>query len=214
MDGGRLLRALLWKVRGDQFSATRSAAMVGRGFGYLLIAGGVFIAFQTGGLFSGIWLALIGWFITTAAEATVAQVSVQRTLRGVRVRDVMEPEPASVSPNEPVAELVNERLMRGDGRSFLVRHDDGGLAGIVTLTDVRRVSREDWSHARVTDIMTRFNDLVVARPEDELDDALERLQAREVNQLPVVDEDGRTVVGLLTRAGILRLIDTRMKLGI
>ncbi|HEX2141821.1 MAG TPA: site-2 protease family protein, partial [Candidatus Limnocylindria bacterium] len=210
MDGGRLLRALLWKVRGDQFSATRSAAMVGRGFGYLLIAGGVFIAFQTGGLFSGIWLALIGWFITTAAEATVAQVSVQRTLRGVRVRDVMEPEPASVSPNEPVVELVNERLMRGDGRSFLVRHDDGGLAGIVTLTDVRRVSREEWSHARVTDIMTRFNDLVVARPEDELDDALERLQAREVNQLPVVDEDGRTVVGLLTRAGILRLIDTRM----
>ncbi|HET6381682.1 MAG TPA: site-2 protease family protein [candidate division Zixibacteria bacterium] len=214
MDGGRLLRALLWRLRGDQFAATRNAAMVGRGFGYLLIAGGVFLAFQSGGLFSGIWLALIGWFITTAAEAAVAQAGVQRTLLGVRVRDVMDPEPPSVSPNEPVGDLIHERMMRGEGRSFLVRHDDGGLAGIVTLTDVRRVAREDWPHARVTDIMTRFADLATAHPDEPVEEALERLQEREVNQLPVVDEDGRTVVGLLTRAGIVRLIDTRMKLGV
>ncbi|MGH2456273.1 MAG: M50 family metallopeptidase [Candidatus Limnocylindria bacterium] len=214
MDGGRILRALLWKLRGDQFAATRNAAAVGRGFGYLLIVGGVFVAFQTGGLFSGIWLALIGWFISTAAEATVAQMSVQRSLQGVKVRDVMDPEPPSVSPNETVADLVNERLMRGEGRSFLVRHDDGGLAGIVTLTDVKRVAREAWPTARVTDLMTRYADLAVVHPEDELSEALNQLQEREVNQLPVVDEDGRSVVGLLTRAGILRLIDTRMKLGV
>ena len=104
--------------------------------------------------------------------------------------------------------------MRGDGRSFLVRHDDGGLAGIVSLSDVRRVPRENWAAARVTDIMTRYADLARIGPDDELGSALELLQEREVNQLPVVEADGRTVVGLLTRAGILRLIDTRLKLGV
>src|SRR5574338_106780 len=213
MDGGRILRALLWRLRGDQFAATRNAAAVGRGFGYLMIAGGVFWAFQAD-LFAGIWLALIGWFISSAAESSVAQMSAQRSMRGISVGDVMEEDVPSVSPNETVADLVNERLMRGEGRSFLVRHDDGGLAGIVTLSDVRRVAREDWPTARVTDIMTRYAELATVRLHDSLERALEILQQREVNQLPVVDEDGRTVLGLLTRAGILRLMDTRMTLGV
>jgi Zn-dependent protease/CBS domain-containing protein len=212
MDGGRILRAVLWRFRRDQFAATRGAAMVGRLFGYFLIMVGVWWALDEN--LNGLWLAFIGWFLSNAAGATVTQMSVQRTLAGVKVRDVMEAEPASVSPNESVADLVNERLVRGDSRSFLVRHGDGGLAGIVTLSDVRRVAREDWPSARVTDIMTRFSDLAVVPPDQDLDKALELLQEREVNQLPVVEHDGRTVVGLLTRAGILRLVDTRLKLGV
>jgi Zn-dependent protease len=212
MDGGRVLRALLWRVRGDQFAATRGAALVGRAFGYLLIMVGVWLVLDEN--FNGLWLALIGWFLSSAAGASVTQMSIQRTLEGVKVRDVMEEQPASVSPNESVADLINERLARGDSRSFLVRHDDGGLAGIVTLTDVRRVARDDWPAARVTDIMTRFGELAVVSPDQDVEKALELLQEREVNQLPVVEADGRTVVGLLTRAGILRLVDARLKLGV
>jgi CBS domain-containing protein len=214
MDGGRLLRALLWRLRGDKYAATRTAANVGRIFGWGLIALGVFLAFQPGGLFSGVWLAFIGWFLSTVAESSVTQITLERSLRGVKVRDVMDPEPASISPNVTVEELVHDRLMRGEDRSFLVRHDDGGLAGIVALSDVRRVAQADWPAARVTDIMTRFADLASVAPDDELEDALTLLQQREVNQLPVVDADGRTVRGLLTRAGILRLVDTRLKLGV
>jgi Zn-dependent protease len=212
MDGGRVLRAVLWRTRGDQFAATRGAAQVGRLFGYLLIAAGIGLAAVDN--LSWLWLALIGWFISNAAGATVNQMSIQRTMAGVKVRDVMEAEPASISPNESVADLVNDRLVRGDSRSYLVRHSDGGLAGIVTLSDVRQVAREDWPAARVTDIMTRFSDLAVVPPDMELEKALEVLQEHEVNQLPVVEEDGRTVLGLLTRAGILRLVDTRLKLGV
>jgi Zn-dependent protease/CBS domain-containing protein len=214
MDGGRLVRALLWKIRGDQFGATRAAAAIGRVFGYGLIALGVFLAFQPGGLFSGIWLALIGWFLSTIAESAATQVTLEHSLSGVRVSDVMDPEPPSVSPNETVAELVRDRLMRGEHRSYLVRHDDGGLAGIVTLSDVRRVTQENWPMARVTDIMTRYGDLARVGPDDSLEGALNLLQQREVNQLPVVDTDGRSVLGLLTRAGILRMVDTRLKLGV
>lgn len=214
MDGGRILRALIWKLRGDRYAATRNAAAVGRAFGYLLIAGGVFMLFNGSDLFGGIWLALIGWFLSNAAEATTAQVGIERSLTGIKVRSVMEPDPPSVSPNETVATLVNERLMRGESRSFLVRHDDGGLNGIVTLSDVRRVPREHWEGARVVDIMTRYDDLATIGPDEEVMEGLQRLQEREVNQLPVVTDGGRTVIGLLTRAGILRLIEARTRLGV
>ncbi|HEX3219133.1 MAG TPA: site-2 protease family protein [Candidatus Limnocylindria bacterium] len=211
MDGGRILRALIWRWRGDRSTATLGAATIGRWFGYLLILIGMLLALWD---LSNLWLALVGWFLTSAAGATLTQVNLQRSMAGVLVRDIMEPQPASISPNETVANLVNERLARGESRSFLVRHDDGGLAGIVTLSDVRRVARDDWAAARVTDIMTRYDALARIGPDDKVDKALEVLQEREVNQLPVVETDGRTVVGLLTRAGIVRLIDTRLKLGV
>jgi len=211
MDGGRVLRAALWRWRGDRFAATRTAATIGRLFGYLLIVVGVYLALED---LSNLWLALIGWFISSAAGATVSQMNLQRSMAGILVRDIMDPQPPSISPNESVEDLVNERLARGESRSFLVRHSDGGLTGIVTLSDVQRVPRANWPEARVTDIMTRYDALARIGPDDKLDKALEVLQEREVNQLPVVEDDGRTVVGLLTRAGIVRLVDTRLKLGV
>ncbi|HUF07380.1 MAG TPA: site-2 protease family protein [Candidatus Binatia bacterium] len=214
MDGGRVLRALLWRLRGDRLVATRNAALVGRIMAYLLIALGVFIALRPGGLFSGLWLALIGWFLSNAAEATMAQAGVERSLRGVRVRDAMDVSPPAVSPNESVADLVNERMLRGEDRSFLVRHDDGGLAGIVTLSDVRGLPRDDWPGARVTDIMTRYADVATIGPDEPLADALRLIQAREVGQLPVLAGTDRMPVGMVTRRGILRLIEARMKLGL
>jgi len=214
MDGGRVLRAILWRLRGDRLSATRNAALVGRLFAYVLIGFGVFLALRPGGsIFSGLWLALIGWFLSNAAEATMAQAGVEHSLRGVRVRDAMELDPPAVSPNEPVSDLVQDRLLRGEDRSFLVRHDDGGLAGIVTLGDVRRLPRESWQGVRVTDIMTRFTDLATIGPDAPMADALRLLQEREIGQLPVVEDDGRNPVGMVTRRGILRLLEARMKLG-
>src|SRR5918995_1345015 len=210
MDGGRVLRAILWRVRGDRLVATRNAAQVGRGFAYLMIGFGVFLALQPGGLLTGLWTALIGWFLSNASEATLVQASIERGLRGVRVADAMDASPPAVSPNESVAELVQERMLRGEERSYLVRHDDGGLAGLVTLGDVRRLSREEWPAARVTDIMTRFADLATIGPDAPLTDALRLLQTREVAQLPVVQDDGRMPVGMVTRRGILRLLDKRM----
>ena len=212
MDGGRVLRAVIWKLRGDRLAATRNAALVGRMFAYGLIGLGVFVALSLD-IFSGLWLALIGWFLSNAAEATAVQAGVERTLAGVRVRDAIEHDPPSVSPNETVAEFVNGRLLRGEHRAFLVRHDDGGLAGIVTLTDVRGLPRDQWDGARLTDVMTRYGELATTRPEVPLIDALKLLQERDVGQLPVVEEDGRQPIGMVSRRGILRLLEARMKLG-
>jgi len=214
MDGGRVLRAILWRLRGDRLVATRNAAMVGRLFAYGFIGLGVYLALRPdGSLFSGLWLALIGWFLSNAAESTAAQAGVEASLKGVRVRDAMDATPAEVTPNETVADLVQERMLRGEDRSFLVRHDDGGLAGIVTMSDVRALPREQWPAARVTDIMTRHGALATIRSDAPLVDALRALEERQVGQLPVVDDDVRVPVGMVTRRGILRLIEARMKLG-
>ena len=214
MDGGRVLRAILWRLRGDRLLATRQSAMVGRVIGYLMVAGGIFWALRSRDIGSGLWLALVGWFLATAAEATLQQAGVERSLSGVRVRDAMDVSPAAVSPNESVADLVSEHMLRGEDRSFLVRHDDGGLAGVVTLGDVRRVPREAWADRRVTDIMTRYADLATIGPDEPLADALRLIQEREVGQLPVIGDEARQPLGLVTRRGILRLIEARMKLGL
>ena len=176
-----------------------------------LVGLGVFIALQPGGIVSGLWLAVIGWFLSNAAESTLMQAGVERSLNGVRVRDAMDPNPPAVSPNETVADLVNERMLGGEDRSYLVRHDDGGLAGIVTLKDVSRLARDDWPVARVTDIMTRFADLVTIGPDAPMAEALHLIQARLVAQLPVVEPDSRMPLGMVTRRGILKLINARMK---
>ena len=214
MDGGRVLRAILWRLRGDPNTATRQAAIVGRVVGYLMVAGGIYWALRSRDIGSGLWLALVGWFLATAAEASMQQAGVERSLSGVRVRDAMDDAPAAVSPNESVADLVSERMLRGDDRSFMVRHDDGGLAGMVTLGDVKRLPRDAWADARVTDIMTRFGDLATIGPDEPLADALRLLQEREVGQLPVMGAEDRSPLGIVTRRGILRLIEARMKLGV
>lgn len=214
MDGGRVLRAILWRVHHDPLTATRQAAIVGRVIGYLMVAGGIYWALRSRDFGSGLWLALVGWFLATAAEATMQQAGVEKSLSGVRVRDAMDATPAAISPNESVADLVSERMLRGDDRSFLVRHEDGGLAGMVTLGDVRRLPRESWADRRVTDIMTRYGDLATIGPDAPLADALRLIQEREVGQLPVIGDEARQPLGLVTRRGILRLIEARMKLGI
>ncbi|MEJ7803864.1 MAG: site-2 protease family protein [Candidatus Limnocylindria bacterium] len=214
MDGGRVLRAILWRVRGDPLTATRQAAMVGRVIGYLMVAGGIYWALRSRDIGSGLWLALVGWFLATSAEATMQQAGVERSLSGVRVRDAMDATPPAISPNESVADLVSERMLRGDDRSFLVRHPDGGLAGMVTLGDVRRLPRDSWADRRVTDIMTRYGDLATIGPDEPLADALRLIQEREVGQLPVIGDEARQPLGIVTRSGILRLIDARLKLGL
>src|SRR3989337_2087270 len=115
-----------------------------------------------------------------------AEAGADTTRAGGGVRDAMDLEPPDVSPNESVADLVHERMLRGEDRSYLVRHDDGGLAGLVTLKDVRGLPREEWAGARVTDIMTRYADLAMIGPDEPLADALRLIEERQGGPLPAL----------------------------
>ena len=210
LDGGRILRAALWAATGDLTKATRWAAMVGQAFALLLVVAGISMIFGVSvpffgrGLVSGLWIAFIGWFLHGAAAASYSQLLVRDLLDGVPVSRLMQHRPATVDPGLPVAALVDGYLMATDQRAFPVI-DEGGVVGIVTLDDVRRLPRDEWASKKVRDIMVPAPALVTVGPGDDAALALDRLTLRDVEQLPVVVE-GR-LVGLLRRRDILRCLE-------
>lgn len=210
LDGGRILRAALWAGTGDLAKATRWAAMVGRAFALLLVVAGISMMFGVRvpffgrGLVSGLWIAFIGWFLHGAAAASYAQVMVRDLLEGVPVSRLMQHRPTVVDPELSTAALVDGYLMATDQRAFPVI-EQGGVVGIVTLDDVRRIPRDAWPETKVRDIMTPAPALVTVGPEDDAALALDRLTLRDVEQLPVVVE-GR-LAGLLRRRDVLRWLE-------
>jgi Zn-dependent protease len=139
LDGGRVLRSILWGGTGSLVKATNIAAMVGRILGWALIGWGVFRILQ-GDLLGGLWTAFIGWFLSSIADASRKEVVAQEIFQGVRVGDVMDPEPEAVSPGMTVDEIVTECFLRR-GRRAVPVCDESGLIGIVSLSDISPTSR-------------------------------------------------------------------------
>lgn len=210
LDGGRVLRAILWRATGDLERATRWAAGMGQAIGLMLVFAGISMSFGVRlpvfgtGLVSGLWLAFIGWFLSSAAAASYQQLVVTSLLEGVPVRQIMRRDVAVVSPELSLARFVDEFLMGTDQRGFPVVLG-GQLVGLVCLEDVRKVARDDWGGVRVGDVMTPAAVLEVVGPDDEVTEAMRALGRRDVDQLPVV-RDGQ-LVGVLRRRDILRWIE-------
>jgi Zn-dependent protease len=191
LDGGRILRSILWAITGNLRRATRWASGVGQLIAWLFILAGIMMVFGTqipflgSGLINGLWLAFIGWFLNSASVQSYRQVVIQDILHGVPVSRLMRSNPPTVLSTIPISSLVHDHIMGTDDYAFPVV-DDGRLTGMVTLADVRTAPRPAWDTTTVRDIMTPVDKLVVADPEDDADDAWNRLMSRDVQQLPVV----------------------------
>jgi Zn-dependent protease/CBS domain-containing protein len=207
LDGGRVLRALLWGTLGNVLRATRIAAGIGVALGFLFMAGGLFLVFRSP--LSGIWLIALGWFLQNAAQQSYQQLVIRRLFEGVHVGQLMDPDPPTIHPDLPIDELV-DALLAYNVRSFPVV-EDGRLVGIVTLTDVRHVPREQWPIRRVRDLMTPRERLITAKPEDDLERILRLMATHEIHQIPIVDDS--RLLGLLTRNALLRFLQLRQELG-
>jgi Zn-dependent protease/CBS domain-containing protein len=210
LDGGRVFRSIVWAITGSLRQATNISTMVGQLVGWGLIAWGVWTVLFLGDLFGGLWIGFIGWFLNNAAESTRAQSQASAMFRGVRVRDVMNRSPMTVSPSTPVQDLVYDFALRQGARGLPVERD-GQLVGIVTLTDVREKPREEWASLTVGDIMTPAP-LYTTSPGQGVDAALQLMAAHDINQLPVV-EDGR-LVGMLSRANVVRYLQVLEELNL
>lgn len=208
MDGGRVLRAAIWKATGSRSRATRAAAATGRFIAGLLVLVGL-TGFLTGGGFGGAWLAFLGLFIFQAASASAWSDGAMEALRGLRVADVMSEAPAA-EPEDSLQSVVDEQMLRR-GRHCVVVGRRGRLLGVVTTRDVRRVSRSRWPETPVGRAMVPAERVrTVPRSATTLD-ALELMGREGVGQLPVVEDGG--VVGVVTRADIARALQTRRELG-
>jgi Zn-dependent protease/CBS domain-containing protein len=216
LDGGRILRSILWAITDNLRRATRWASWVGQGIAWLMIITGIAMAFGLQipflgtGFISGLWLAFIGWFLNSASVQSYQQVLVQDILEGVPVRQMMRSDPPVVSPDQSVSNLVHNYVMRTDEHAFPVIEEDR-LAGIVTLEDIRKIDRSDWERLTVAEIMTPVDQLQTVTGRDDAADALNKITQQDVRQLPVV-QDGQ-LVGLLRRRDIVRWMQLQSEAG-
>lgn len=207
LDGGRVFRSITWMVTGNRRRSTQIASNVGQAIGFLFILGGLYQALFLKDIVSGIWLAFIGWFLNNAAGAGYQQAVMDNVLRGVAVRDVMDRAPVPVAPTLDVETLVYEHMLGRNQRALPIANPDGRLRGIVTMSDVQKLSRERWTSTPVTEIMTRAADLHSVAPDQDLGLALQSLARNNYHQVPVL-EDGR-LVGILDRSHVVQYVHLR-----
>jgi Zn-dependent protease/CBS domain-containing protein len=207
LDGGRVLRSILWAATNNLRRATRWASYAGQGVGWLMIGGGVAmilgvqLPFFGKGLINGIWLAFIGWFLNTAASNSYRQIVIRDILQGIPAERMMQRNVPTVQPDICVSDLVHDHIMRSDDHAFPVLEADH-LVGLVTLDDVRSVSRDLWDTKSIRDIMTPRETLIVVDENEDAADALGKLSENDIRQLPVMR--GAEMVGLLRRRDILK----------
>jgi CBS domain-containing protein len=209
LDGGRVLRAIVWWATGDATRATRVAARTGQVVALLFITLGI-IQFFSGNGFGGLWIAFIGWFLLDAARATYTQTTVVDLLKGVRVGDVMARDCEAIDSRLNLQTFVEEHLLRSRFRCFVVV-ENGSVAGLVTPHEVKRVERSLWPYTTISDVMLPLNQLHTVSLDTSVADALEKMGRDDVNQLPVVS-NGR-LEGVITRAHVLNVLQTRAELG-
>jgi Zn-dependent protease/CBS domain-containing protein len=208
LDGGRVFRAIVWAITKNMRRATLIAANVGRFFGYIFIFIGVWQMFT--GNFGGLWIAFIGWFVENAASAQVHQVTYQGLLAGHKVSQAMSSHCATVSGNMTLQQLVDEHILGGSERCFLVTQDHA-IVGLMTLHRIKEVSRSEWATTSAAQVMLPLDQLRRTDPDVELWAALQQMDRDGVNQLPVM-RDGQ-VIGMLSREDIITFLRTMQELG-
>lgn len=215
LDGGRVLRSILWAITKNLQVATRWASWVGQVVAWLfIIAGismifGISIPFFGTGFISGLWLAFIGWFLNSAAVQSYRQLVIEDLLGGVSVTQLMRAHTPTVTSSLPVSALVHDQIMGTDERAFAVVDNDR-LVGLVCIEDVRKAQRAQWDTTTVNQIMTPLSQLVIATQSEDASKALNDLAGRDVNQLPVVE--GGRLVGMLRRSDIIRWLQLHSEL--
>lgn len=205
LDGGRLLRAALWKWRGDRVWASVIAARAGRVLGVALIALGLW-QFLLGGAVGAVWLALIGWFLIGAAGAEEQQARVGAALSGVPVSEVMSAHPQTVEPQVSVAEFIDRYLFTHRHSAFPLTEDDRPV-GLVTLDRVRRVPERQRDTTALRDVACRPDELTLAAPQEPLADLLPRLSDCADGRALVVADD--RLVGIVSPSDISRAVQRR-----
>ena len=213
LDGGHIFRAIVWGFNKDYARATRIAARSGQVIAYGMIAAGAATAIANyapfGGPVGGLWLAFIGWFILSAAKQSQAQAEARGALEGLRVADIMTPELHTVGREISLEDYAREMVRSGRRAHLVVAGDQ--LVGLVTAEVLHSVPQQDWDVTSVQAVMLPKNKLHWAAPEEPALSLLDRMRTIGMQQMPVIA--GSSVVGVVTRDSILRVLQSRQEIG-
>jgi Zn-dependent protease len=212
LDGGRVLRSIVWGIARDRSKSTRIAARGGQLVAALLFLAGIGRSVVDRDAFSGVWMALIAYFLYTAASSSLEQERIASSVAGVKVSDVMSTTFRAVPPGVRLEELVDQHVLPFNARAVAVVAPDAILRGLVSVADLRKVAQRDWPVTPVEAIMTPARELPEVSPGSRLITAIERFAGSELPALPVV-EDGR-LVGMLEREAVLSHVRMREMLGL
>jgi Zn-dependent protease/CBS domain-containing protein len=204
MDGGRVLRSLLWRRNGNIVRSTVMASNIGRVFAYILVFFGMFTMIFVD-LVSGVWFLLIGWFISSSATSSLRQTTIQEDLRGVSVADLMTRTVESVTPEMDLGSL-SEEFIRTDHTGFPVV-SGGELVGCVTLRGLKKVRKESWATTKTAEIMVPREKLVTTLAGAPATDIITSMNQRNVGRVFVMD--GGKMAGIVTRSDIVKAVELK-----
>lgn len=207
LDGGRVLKAILWRRRGDHLSATLSAADAGRVFGFVLIGLGILQA-AAGAAVAGLWMVFLGWFLLSAAKAEQTQAVVMEGLAGVRVRQIMTSTPFVVDGRLSVRRLLDEVVMQHRCSGFPVVDEGGRVLGLLTLARVKDLPHDRRDTMTVAEVATPLADVVRSTPDEMVVDLLPRLGASRDGRALVFD--GGELSGIVTPTDVVRMSEMAM----
>lgn len=203
LDGGRVLRSVIWWLRGDFASATRISASIGRGFGFAFIAGGIGMTIFANAV-SGLWLAFIGWFLLTAASSEARFLAVRDALGGLRVRDLMVRDPATVPAELSLGRFMDDVVWARRYTTYPVL-EDGQAVGLLPFRRVAEVPRREWDDHLVRECMVPRDEVPVLEEDEPLVDALVEL-SEGIGRGLVVDPGGR-LIGFLSITDLARALE-------
>jgi Zn-dependent protease len=209
LDGGRLLRLLLWKVTGDYDRATRIASWAGQGIGLLLIAGGILLLILARQWFNGLVLVFVGWVLQIAATQSRRPTLFREALQGLTARDVIARECSIISQELSLGQLVRDCILVTGQRYFVVA-DGVKLEGVVTMRNIKPIPKERWDSTPIGEIMMPASELKAAQAEQPAASLLEEMDELQIDYMPVLEQD--KVIGIVIRDSLVRLVKTRAEL--
>ena len=211
LDGGRVLRSIVWGVFRDRARATQIAARGGQAVAALLVGFGVWRAVTESDTFGAIWMGMIAYFLYNAATGSIEQERMTASVAGVRVGPLMTTTFRAVHPRANVTDAVEVHMLPNNARSVAVV-DGARLLGIVTIADLRKVPQAEWPTTAVEVVMTPASELATVTPGSRLMTAIERFGTSDAPVLPVVEEGA--LVGMLEREAVIGYVRMREMLGL
>lgn len=208
LDGGRLLRAFLWRRWGDLRRATARAADWGSGIAWTLIVLGAFEIFG-GGLVGGLWLIFIGLFLRSAASTSYQGLVIEQMLGQTRVSDLMIRDPITVPPDITIADAI-ERYFLHHGYTGFPVVGDGRVRGLLVLSRVRECPPQERASRTVADVMLPMQTNITISPAASISDAMHQMAEADLGRLLAIDGD--RLAGIITRSAIARFVQVKAQL--